>query len=109
KQSIGQRIRRKANNKPPKPYPDFPLCAHNLGYWVKSINATMHRFGRWGRQVDGNMVRLEGDGWREALDLFLKQRDDLYAGREPSDAHGELTVEDLCNEFLRAKTRQVST
>src|SRR5690606_35227272 len=109
KQSIGQRTRRKANTLPPKPYPEFPLTAHNLGYWVKSINGTMHRFGRWGRQRDGKMVRLEGDGWRAALDLYLKQRDDLHAGREPSDIEGELTVADLCNEFMRAMTRQVET
>jgi hypothetical protein len=29
------------------------------------------------------MERIEGDGWKEALELYKAQADDLYAGRTP--------------------------
>jgi len=53
-----------------KPYDDFPLTAHPAGYWAKSIRGKLHYFGRWGRRVNGKMVRVEGDGWQAALDEF---------------------------------------
>lgn len=51
---------------------------------------------------------MEGDGWREALDLYTAQRDDLFAGRKPraKAASGGPTIADLCNRFLTAKERQ---
>ncbi len=73
----------KSNPKPPKPYADYPLTPHPQGYWVKTINGKLHYFGRWGRVVKGQMVRLPDDGWQAALDRYTEQRDDLYAGRKP--------------------------
>ncbi len=35
-----------------------------------------------------------------ALQKFLDQRDDLYAGRTPRSTDDGLTVKDLCNRFL---------
>ena len=46
------------------------------------------------------MVRVEGDGWQEALDLYKSQADDLHAGREPRVSAGGLTLVELCNAFL---------
>ena len=34
-------------NKPRKPYGDFPLYAHNTGRWAKRIRSKIHYFGPW--------------------------------------------------------------
>ena len=54
------------------------------------------------------MERIEGDGWKEALELYKAQADDLHAGRTPRVKKvGEgLTLAELCNRFLTAKLRQ---
>src|SRR5262245_311200 len=93
----------------PKPYPNFPLSPHALGYWAKRINGNLHYFGRWGRVVNGvvNPVSPDGD-WQTALKLYEADRERLYAGREPrarlvnghvEKGDEELTVALLCNEF----------
>lgn len=108
--SIAKRRSRKASDRPKKPYPDFPLFAHPLGYWTKKIRGKQHHFGRWGHVVAGKLARVEGDGWKEALELFQVQRDDLYAGRVPRDKDGNqqgLSVGALCNRFLTAKQRKL--
>jgi hypothetical protein len=99
----------KRANRPPKPYPEFPLYPHPQGYWAKTVRGTFHYFGRWGRVVDGKLTRVEGDGWREALEQYKAQVDDLQAGRTPRVGRDELTVADLCNGFLTAKLRRVET
>lgn len=96
-----------AIDKPPKPYPDFPLGPHNNGRWQKRIRGKLHYFGRWGRIVKGTMERLPGDGVQEALQEYEEQREALYAGRTPRVKGDGLTIKDLCNGFLRAKLRQV--
>src|SRR5262245_37165181 len=97
---------RKGSDRPPKPYADFPLYAHPLGYWSKKIRGTIRHFGRWGRVVDGKLVRVEGETWKEALERYQAQKDDLYAGRTPRAPGDGLTVADLCNHFLTAKLRK---
>jgi integrase len=74
---------------------------------MKKINGKIFYFGRWARLVNGKLDRVEGDGWREALDLYKAQADDLHAGRTPRVKADGLTVADLCNRFLTAKTRKV--
>jgi integrase len=100
---------RKATGKerPPKPYKDFPLYAHPLGYWSKKILGTIHHFGRWGRVQNGQLVRVEGDGWKEALETYQHRKDDLYAGRTPRTPTDRLSVVDLCERFLTAKFRKL--
>jgi len=51
-------------------------------------------------------VRIEGDGWKEALEECQKVADDLHAGRTPRVLSDGLTIADLCNRFLTAKLRQ---
>jgi integrase len=93
--------------KPKKPYPDFPLTPHNCGAWMKKINGRIFYFGRWGRVVNGQMQRVEGDGWKEALEQYQKVADDLHAGRTPRVNWDALTVAELCNRFLTAKLRKL--
>src|SRR3954471_8373550 len=94
---------RKAVDRPKKPYPEFPLSPHASGAWQKKIRGKIHYFGRWGKVVNGKLMRIEGDGWKEALEIYKAQADDLHAGRTPR-VHGDgLSVADLCNRFLTAK------
>src|SRR5262249_28847331 len=83
-------------NKPSKPYPDFPLFAHGNGSWAKRINGRVYYFGPW-RDPEG------------ALNLYLETRDDLFAGRKPRPraAVAGCTVAGLCNEFLNFKRNRV--
>jgi integrase len=97
---------RKAVDRPKKPYPDFPLTPHASGAWQKKIRGKIHYFGRWAKRVNGKLVRIEGDGWKEALEEYKKVADDLHAGRTPRVQSDGLTVADLCNRFLTAKLRQ---
>jgi hypothetical protein len=98
---------RKAATQPKKPYPDFPLTPHASGAWQKKILGKIHYFGRWARRENGKLVSVEGDGWKEALELYKAQADDLHAGRTPrSKSEGGLTVAELCNRFLTAKLRK---
>jgi integrase len=98
---------RKGADRPKKPYPDFPLSPHASGAWQKKIRGKIHYFGKWARRVDGKLVRIEGDGWKEALDLYKAQADDLHAGRTPRVTSDGLTVADLCNRFLTSRLRKV--
>jgi integrase len=97
---------RKAASCPKKPYADFPLSPHPSGAWQKKIRGKIHYFGRWARRVNGKLVRIDGDGWKEALEEYKAVADDLHAGRTPRVQSDGLTVADLCNRFLTAKLRK---
>src|SRR5437667_8879725 len=101
--STGKIRSRKAADRPKKPYPDFPLTPHASGAWQKKIRGKIHYFGKWAKRVNGKLVRIEGDGWKEALEIYKTQADDLHAGRTPRVKGDGLTVADLCNRFLTAK------
>src|SRR5687768_13215651 len=98
---------RKDAGRPKKPYPDFPLTPHASGTWQKKILGKIHYFGRWARRVNGKLVRVEGDGWKEALEAYKAVADDLHAGRTPRVHNDELTVESLLDHFLTAKKRKM--
>jgi len=99
------------SDKPPKPYPDYPLFAHASGRWAKKILGKLHYFGRWGHKKGGKIVPVDdvGRSAQDAVDLYSKQREDLHAGRTPRDTGEGLTVRDLCNRFLTAKRHLVDT
>jgi integrase len=76
--------------KPSKPYPEFPLTAHPVGYWCKKIRGKLHYFGKW-------------DDPDAALTKYLEQKDALHAGRKPREDTEGLTVKQLSNALLNAK------
>ncbi|MBN1394197.1 MAG: tyrosine-type recombinase/integrase [Pirellulales bacterium] len=80
--------------RPKKPRKDFPLYPHRAGYWAKKVRGRTVYFGRVSDDPKG----------KAALELWLEQKDDLLAGREPRPkSSDELTVADLCNEFITHK------
>ncbi|MEI8373764.1 MAG: tyrosine-type recombinase/integrase [Planctomycetota bacterium] len=79
-----------STTKPKKPYPDFPLFAHNNGRWAKKIWQKLVYFGKW-EDPDA------------ALTKWLEQKDELLAGRTPRPKTEGLTVVALANRFLAAK------
>ncbi len=81
--------------KPTKPYPEFPLYAHATGRWAKKIRGKLHYFGSW-------------DDPDAALQKYLDEKDDLYAGRKPRHKGNGATIRDLCNRFLTLKQNAVA-
>ena len=75
--------------KPTKPRPDFPLYAHAVGKWAKTIRGKGYYFGRW-EDPEG------------ALREYLDAKDDLYAGRTPG-TKGGATIREVCNAFMASK------
>ena len=84
----------KGSDKPAKPRPDFPLFPHATGRWVKKIRGKLHYFGKWANPD-------------AALQRYVEERDDLYAGRKPRRKGEGLTVKDLVNKFLLATKARV--
>ena len=68
--STRKRRIRKPADRPDKPYEGFPLTAHGSGKWCKSIKGKLYYFGNWARRENGQLVRVPGDGWEEALEEY---------------------------------------
>ncbi len=82
-------------DKPSKPYPDFPLYAHNSGRWAKKIKGRTHFFGKW-------------DDWEAALKRYLDEVDAIQAGRNPRLAKPTTpTLEELVNVYCDDCKRRV--
>jgi len=78
-----------------KPYKEYPLTPHPLGYWVKVIHGKQHRFGtRW----------CSPD---EALNAWYKQKDDLLNNREPVVEVDGLTLRDGLRLFLESRLQRL--
>ena len=95
-QSTKSAIRGKSSTeKPEKPYPDFPLFPHATRRWAKKIRGKLYYFGPWD-DPDGSLTK------------YLRDRDDLYAGRQPRPSDDDaLVVRELCNCFLTNKRNRV--
>jgi integrase len=88
--------RSRLKDKPAKPYPEFPLFPHATKRWAKKIKGRMHYFGPW-------------DDPEGALNKYLQQKDDLFAGRKPRPMGQGFTLRDLCNQFLNTKRHLLDT
>jgi hypothetical protein len=93
---MSNRTKTPHTDKPQKPYPEFPLFPHSTKRWAKKIRGKLYYFGSW-------------DDPNAALQKYLNERDDLYAGRKPRTSPDALTVRKLLNRFLTAKTHLVET
>ena len=40
-------VGKSTKKRPVKPYPEFPLFAHNNGQWCRKIRGKLYSFGRW--------------------------------------------------------------
>ena len=87
---MSNRTKTPRTDKPQKPYPDFPLFPHATKRWAKNFCGTLCYFG-------------PSDKPNAALERFLNERDDLYAGRNPRTSPDGLTLRDLLNRFITAK------
>jgi integrase len=76
-----------------KPHPNFPLTLRESD-------------GRWQKKIKGKFYYFTGTA-QEALDEWLRVKDDLLAGRKPREKDGAITVLEVCDRFLVAKRRQV--
>ena len=94
--------RQTRSKKPAKPYSEYPLFPHASGRWAKKINGKLRYFGRWATQHKRKLVRVEADGWRQALDEYKRTADDLHAGREPERGDG-CELRHVLNSFLSNK------
>ncbi len=76
--------------KPAKPPPDFPLCVHAAGYWVRRIRGQVPYFGKWD----------DPDG---ALKKYQEQREDSQAGRKVRSRGAGANIKELVNRFVSLK------
>src|SRR5438067_375211 len=88
--------------KPAKPYPEYPLFAHDNGTWAKKIRGRLHYFGPWTTDAPDR-------GADAALAKYLAEKDDLHAGRTPRPDPAAATVKDVANHFLNAKQQLVNS
>lgn len=100
----GPMAKTSAKPKKKRPKKKFPLNIHKgTGYWCKKVNGKVFYFGRVADDPKGVA----------ALEQWLREKDELYAGREPRDKlEGEATIELLCSKFLehqegRLKTKEI--
>ena len=79
---------------PKKPRPDFPLTPRGDGGWCKRVHGKLHYF-------TGTAD--------EALDEWLRVKDDLLAGREARPKEGCLELAELVNAFLHHKKQMLDS
>lgn len=84
-------------------HPSFPLFPHgdpdqpNKLRWCKKVRKKLCYFGK----VEGDPKGVK------ALEVWLRDKDDLIAGRTPRAKAGGLTLRELCNKFLASKRTDV--
>ena len=84
--------------KPKKPSADFPLSPRNDGRWCKKLKVREGDAWAW------KMFYFTGTA-AEALEEYLRVKDDLIAGRDAPDKSGATSIGELVNQFLHHKKR----
>jgi len=79
--------------RPGKPYPGFPLYAHNSGKWARKVRGRIYYFGRW-EDPDA------------ALREYLHAEPYLKAGVPVPDPNAVFSLGKLCDEFYEAKLQK---
>ncbi|MCE3018591.1 MAG: tyrosine-type recombinase/integrase [Pirellula sp.] len=88
---------KKERVKPEKPYKDFPLFPHDGKQWAKKVRGKLFYFGSWDNPI-------------AARDKWLREKDDLLAGRTPRAFDpNAMTVKQLCDLFCESKEGKVAT
>ncbi len=77
-----------------KPRRDFPLTPRGDGRWCKRVHGKLHYFAGTAE---------------EALDEWLRVKDDLLAGREARPKEGCLELAELVNQFLHHKKQMLDS
>ncbi|MSR56894.1 MAG: hypothetical protein EXS05_04395 [Planctomycetaceae bacterium] len=105
------KLRPEGKQKPEKPYPGFPLFAHQTGRWAKKIRQQIHFFGRWGSKSGAKIVPVDDVGASAAAALaeFNRQWPYISEGRKapPVGSGDGATMKTLCNAFLVAKRNRL--
>lgn len=81
--------------RPQKPYPEFPLFAHNNGQWCRKIRGKLFSFGKW-------------DDPTAALKKHNAEYSNLKEGIAPSDSFDGWRVGDVINEYLSIQEDRVA-
>ncbi len=81
---------------PPKPYPTFPLFAHQNGSWTKKIGGEHVRFGPW-RWPDADAYQTS---WQEALANYESHLEQIARGRVVLHQPRLTTIRTLADMFL---------
>ncbi|MEN6405429.1 MAG: tyrosine-type recombinase/integrase [Thermoguttaceae bacterium] len=89
---------KKANDKPKKPHPDFPLFPHASNRWCKKIKGKAYYFGKVSTDPQG----------KAAIQDWLARKDGIFAGQDDSKksltpATDIIAVKDICNAFVSHK------
>ena len=82
-----------------KPHPDFPLFPHATGRWAKKVKGKFAYFGKVADDPNG----------QAALVLWLKQKDNLLAGRTPQTKPEGLDLRELLDRYVVAKRARVDS
>jgi hypothetical protein len=91
------RERRSRHHQSAKPYPEFPLTGHPTGRWCKKVRGRVIFFGKI-------------DDPQAALDKWLKEKDELLAGRVPREQLADdTTLREVANAYLRHQQTLLDT
>jgi integrase len=92
------------SKKPKKPYPGFPLTAHPVGQWCKTINYKTYYFGPW---ADPKAAEAKYHAERDNIQAGRPRNTDTKPAADAPNAGP--TVKRLCDSFLTEKFHAVQS
>ena len=88
---------KKADDKPKKPHPDFPLFPHATNRWAKKVKGKLYYFGKVSTDPKGEAAIKD---WLARKDAILAGCDNKTPARHPDDP---VAIKDVCNAFYGHK------